>query len=143
MHLWFWLSRGATLGVRAIVIDPAARVFLVRHSYVPGWHLPGGGVEAGQSALEALAMELAEEGNIELLDEPRLMGVYFNRRASRRDHVLVYEVGAFRQTSPRLPDREIVECGFFPLDALPATTTPATRARLAERAGERPVSAFW
>ena len=43
-HLYFTLARGMTMGVRAACFDEAGRVFLVRHSYVPGWHLPGGGV---------------------------------------------------------------------------------------------------
>ena len=35
------LKRGMTLGVRALVIDPERRIFLVKHSYVSGWQLPG------------------------------------------------------------------------------------------------------
>ena len=64
MHFYWRFSRAATLGVRAMVIDGNDRIFLVKHSYVDGWHLPGGGVETGESLLEALARELAEEGNI-------------------------------------------------------------------------------
>ena len=45
VHSWFALARGMTLGVRAAAFDEGGRVFLVRHSYVPGWHMPGGGVE--------------------------------------------------------------------------------------------------
>ena len=45
LHLHWRFSRGLTLGVRAVVIDAAGKVFLVRHSYVSGWHLPGGGVD--------------------------------------------------------------------------------------------------
>lgn len=132
IHVWFLLSRGMTMGVRAMVLDGEGRVFLVRHSYVPGWHFPGGGIELGQDALAALEMELREEGNLVLAGEPQLFGVYFNPVASRRDHVLLYVVRAFHQTGPRAPDREIVETGFFPLDALPEGTTRATRQRLAE-----------
>ena len=121
-----------TLGVRGMVIDQERRIFLVRHSYVRGWHMPGGGVEPGETLVDALAKELREEGNIEIEEAPELLGVHLNRTASSRDHVAVFLVRRFRQTAPRPPDREIVESGFFPLDALPQETTAATRRRIAE-----------
>jgi ADP-ribose pyrophosphatase YjhB (NUDIX family) len=126
------ITRGMTLGVRAMVLDGEGRIFLVRHSYVKGWHMPGGGVEPGETLAEALAKELREEGNIVITGETTLLGVYLNRKASRRDHVAVYMVRHFRQTAPHEPDREIVETGFFPLTALPDGTTQATRRRIAE-----------
>ena len=55
-----------TIGVRAVVIDDEGRVFLVKHSYVTGWYLPGGGVEIGEALGTALARELLEEGSIKL-----------------------------------------------------------------------------
>lgn len=143
-HLYFLLSRPMTFGVRAIVREPeTGRVFLIRHTYVPGWQLPGGGVEPGETALHALGRELMEEGNIELLAEPRLVSLHFNRNASRRDHVALYLVERYRQASPKLPDREIAEAGFFTPDDLPDETTPATRRRLAEALGTAAGSPFW
>ena len=142
IHVWFVLTRSMTLGVRAACYDAEGRVFLVRHSYVPGWHMPGGGVERGETFGQALIKELREEGNLVLDGEAELFAVYFNSRTSRRDHVGFYRC-TVRQTAPKAADREIVEAGFFALDALPEGVTAATRRRLAELAGEMPVSEIW
>jgi 8-oxo-dGTP pyrophosphatase MutT (NUDIX family) len=143
MHLYWRFARPATLGVRALVVDGAGRVFLIKHSYVAGWHLPGGGVETGETLLTALMRELAEEGNIALTGAPRLHGVFFNKRASRRDHVALFIVRDFHQAGPPTPNREIVEHGFFALDALPRDVSRATRARIAEVFGGAAVSELW
>jgi 8-oxo-dGTP pyrophosphatase MutT (NUDIX family) len=131
-HLYWRMARGMTLGVRGVVLDGDGKVFLVRHSYVAGWHLPGGGVEVGETFLEALRRELVEEGRIELTGEPVLHGLFFNGHVSRRDHVAVYVVRQFRQDRLPAPNHEIVECGFYAAGALPAETTRGTRLRIAE-----------
>lgn len=143
IHRWFMLRRGMTLGVRAAVLDGAGRVFLVRHAYIEGWHLPGGGVERGQSARAALEAELREEANIELTMEPALFALYHNARAAPRDHVALYIVRAFEQRGERMPDHEILEARFFPLNALPEGVTESTRKRLGEIAGVAPVPPEW
>jgi ADP-ribose pyrophosphatase YjhB (NUDIX family) len=143
LHFYWRFSRGLTLGVRAVVIDGSGSVFLVMHSYVPGWHLPGGGVEIGETAAAALARELREEGNIKLVDQPTLFAVYFNRRISRRDHVALYVVRSFRQDAPPQPNYEIIAHGFFAPDALPAETTRATRDRIAEVLNGRTPAELW
>jgi ADP-ribose pyrophosphatase YjhB (NUDIX family) len=143
LHAYWRLARAMTLGVRALIIDEEGRIFLVKHSYVSGWHLPGGGVEAGETLGEALAREVREEGNIEITAPPRLHGLFFNNRASRRDHVALFIVRAFRQSAAPVPDREIVAHGFFAPDALPNDTTAATRARIIEVLGGAPVSERW
>jgi 8-oxo-dGTP pyrophosphatase MutT (NUDIX family) len=142
-HIYWRFSRGLTVGVRGFVLDGEGRVFLVKHSYVAGWHLPGGGVEKGETLLAALARELREEGNIELTAPPVLHAIYFNRRISSRDHVAVYVVRAFQQTAPPQPNREIVAHGFFALQDLPADTSPATRARIAELISGRAAAETW
>lgn len=143
MHLYWRFARGMTLGVRALVVDGDGRIFLVKHSYVSGWHLPGGGVETGETLLDALARELLEEGCIELTSSPVLHGVFFNARASRRDHVALFVVRQFRQVREPVPNHEIVAHGFFTADALPEGTTPATRARIFEVLEGRPAGQRW
>jgi 8-oxo-dGTP pyrophosphatase MutT (NUDIX family) len=142
-HLYWRIARGMTLGVRGVVLDGDDRVFLVKHSYVSGWYLPGGGVETGESFGDALRRELAEEGRIELSGQPLLHGVFLNSHVSRRDHVAVYVVRHF--TQDRLPEanREIVACGFFDVAALPAETTEGTRLRISEVLEGRAPIATW
>ena len=143
LHLYWRFARGVTLGVRALVIDDQWRVFLVKHSYVSGWHLPGGGVEPGETIMQALARELREEGNIDLTEPPLLHGVFFNERASRRDHVALFVVRGFHQSAAPLPNHEIIAHGFFAVDAMPNDTTAATRARIIEVLGGAPASERW
>jgi len=143
LHLYWRFARGVTLGVRALVIDDQGRVFLVKHSYVSGWHLPGGGVEPGETIMQALARELQEEGNIDLTEPPQLHGVFFNDRVSRRDHVALFVVRGFRQPAAPLPNHEIIAHGFFAIDAMPNDTTAATRARIVEVLGGAPASERW
>jgi ADP-ribose pyrophosphatase YjhB (NUDIX family) len=143
LHLYWRFSRGLTIGVRAAVFDGEGRVFLVKHSYVSGWHLPGGGVETGETLLAALDRELREEGNIELTEPPVFHAVYFNRRVSRRDHVALYIVRAFRQIAPPQPNSEIIAHGYFETDALPADTARATRERIAEILSGRQAAEIW
>jgi 8-oxo-dGTP pyrophosphatase MutT (NUDIX family) len=142
-HFYWRIVRGMTLGVRGVVLDSDDKVFLVKHSYVAGWHLPGGGVEVGETFLEALTRELAEEGRIALAGKPELHGLFFNSHVSRRDHVAVYVVRAFSQDRMPDPNHEIVACGFFAASALPDGTTEGTRRRIAEVLDGAPPIATW
>ncbi|NGO62596.1 NUDIX domain-containing protein [Rhizobium daejeonense] len=142
LHSYFAISRGMTLGVRAACFDEEGRIFLVRHTYVPGWYMPGGGVERRETVPQALEKELREEGNLVMTEPPQLFHVYYNSKASVRDHVMLYRAKV-RQTAPRRPDREIAESGFFDLHDLPVDTTTATLRRLAEINGEVNPADIW
>ncbi|TQI73370.1 ADP-ribose pyrophosphatase YjhB (NUDIX family) [Bosea sp. AK1] len=143
LHVYFRFARGVTFGVRGVVLNDRGEVFLIRHTYVPGWHFPGGGVEVGETAELSLERELSEEAGIAPIERPVLHGLFFNRRISRRDHVAVYVLRRFRVERVKQPDREIAEAGFFPLDRLPNGTTPATRRRLAEIISGQPPAIEW
>ncbi|GGE87102.1 hypothetical protein GCM10007285_13430 [Stappia taiwanensis] len=140
-----------TLGARVAVIDAgggdgdgSGSVLLVRHSYLPGWYLPGGGVDPGETLAAAACRELAEETGVLCEAAPVLFAIYHNAQGHPRDHVALYRVSRFTVPEGALaPNAEIREAGFFPLCDLPDGTTPATRRRLAELAGTVPVSEVW
>jgi len=139
---WWRLSRGATLGVRGVATDEAGHVLLIRHTYSAGWHLPGGGVEAGETTVSALRREMAEEGGIAIEGPPLLIGLYANHAAFKNDHVAVYRIDLWR-TCPPLGNGEIAERGFFARDQLPDGVTQGTRRRLAEVFDGAPVAPEW
>jgi 8-oxo-dGTP pyrophosphatase MutT (NUDIX family) len=138
---WWRLRRSVTLGVRGIVCDEQGRVLLVRHSYTPGWHFPGGGVEKGEAASEALARELEEEAGV-VAEAPLLIGFYANHINFPNDHIALYRIDRWSSVPPH-ETGEIAERGFFAPDALPDGTTPATRRRIAEVFEGAAPSATW
>lgn len=118
-----------TLGVRCIVARQDGHVLLVRHSYSPGWHLPGGGVKRAEQAEAAILRELREEAGVTAHSRPKLLAVFSNFALWESDHVVLYAVEEF-SFAPR-KDWEIAEAAFFDPDCLPHETTPATRRRIA------------
>lgn len=139
---WGRLRRGMTLGVRIAARDGRGRVMLVRHGYAPGWHLPGGGVEVGETAEVSARRELLEETGVSA-GRMVLAGLHFNPAFGGRDHVATFRAEALEIGPEPAPNREIAERGWFPLDALPEETTPATRRRLAEVYGEAESDGRW
>ena len=136
------MSRGMTLGVRGVATDSEGRVLLVKHTYLHGWWLPGGGVDRGETTHVAVVRELREEAGLIARSEPRLLSVHSNERFFRGDHVLVFAIDAFDMTE-RTSHGEIAEIGWFAPDALPEDTTRATRDRLAEIFGDAPADPNW
>lgn len=128
---WSRQSRGMTLGVRGVAVDAEGRVLLVKHTYLHGWWLPGGGVDRGETTHQAVIRELHEEAGVIAKGPPRLLSVHSNEPFFPGDHVVVFRLDAFDLTE-RTSHGEIAEIGWFHPDALPEDATRATRDRLAE-----------
>ena len=139
---WFRLRRGITLGVRAAVINGASEVLLVRHTYAPGWILPGGGVERGETVLDAVKREVREEAGVIVTQNPILHGVFANEDNFPGDHLVCYIIREFT-LEPRPPSIEIAEARFFAIDALPEATTGGSRRRIAEIAEGAAIQSKW
>jgi 8-oxo-dGTP pyrophosphatase MutT (NUDIX family) len=125
------LTRGLTLGVRGLARDAAGRVLLVKHTYTPGWHMPGGGVERGETAEQSLAREMVEEAGVEPMERPTLRSIHSSEATFPGDHILFFTIGAWRPV-PATSRGEIHAVDWFAPDALPDDVTGGTRRRIAE-----------
>lgn len=109
------------VGCSAIIFDPTGeKILLTRRSDNGEWCLPGGGLDAGESAEEACIREVWEETGL-TVEVVRLIGIY-----TTPHRIIVYQDGnRFQYISfsfearivagdPGLSD-EVTEVGFFPL----------------------------
>jgi 8-oxo-dGTP pyrophosphatase MutT (NUDIX family) len=135
-------TRGMTLGVRALVLDGDGRVLLVRHTYSRGWHMPGGGVERGETAALAMQRELMEEAGIKATAPLALVSIHSADAHFRGDHILLFRVPSWEACAPTQTG-EIAEAGWFSPDALPEGTTAGTRKRIAEALGNAAAHPHW
>ncbi len=132
-----------TVGARVMVVD-GDRVLLIRHTYMPGWQFPGGGVDPGETIEAAARREVFEETGYRVTGEMRLFGIYHNSTTvTDRDHVAFYIATEFEQGYVFKPSREIAEAGWFDRRALPEKVTPATSQRIDEYFDHAPRRDIW
>ena len=131
-RIYCFIFRPKMLGVRVMLIQNG-EVLLIRHTYLPGWFMPGGGVKRGETLDEAARREAREEVGAEMKDL-KLIGAYTNFQGFKSDHNILFLCTDF--TFSGQSDREIAEVRFFPLDELPENVWSGHRLRLEEyRAG--------
>ncbi len=88
----------------AIITDERGRVLLLKHRFRPGsgWGIPGGYINKGEQAEDALRRELREEAGLELKDvkistartfkRPQQVEIIFLCRAAGEPEQLNYEI---------------------------------------------------
>jgi 8-oxo-dGTP pyrophosphatase MutT (NUDIX family) len=137
-RIYTFLVRPVGTGGRDMLIQDG-QALLVRHTYLAGWYMPGGGIKRGETTEEAARREAAEETGAEL-GAVRLLGVYSNFEMNRSDHNVVFLCTDFKWN--RTHDSEIAEARFFPLTSLPADLQPGHRRRIEEVAAGATSPAF-
>jgi 8-oxo-dGTP pyrophosphatase MutT (NUDIX family) len=139
--VYCFLFRPIRMGVRVMMLQDG-KVWLVRHTYMPGWFMPGGGLKKGETLEEAARREAREETGAEL-GKVTLMGAYSNFAEWKTDHNILFLCPDFEFKGK--PDNEIAELRAFPLNELPADLWPGHRRRLEEyRAGiQSPQFGVW
>ena len=98
------------MGAAAVIVDPAGRVLLVRHTYGElNWEIPGGGCEPGESASDTARREVREEVGVDVSID-RLTGVYWEPqwRPTIGMHHYVFRASIAAGT-PRPASAEIAE----------------------------------
>ncbi len=137
--IWTFFSK-KTIGARALVIQDD-QVLLIKHTYLSGWHTIGGGVDKGETSLQAVKRELMEEVGIELLEEPTFHGFFHKRKKRWDDYIALYVCQKVKQNPAS--SLEIAEQKWFPLHDLPHDITSATKRRIEEYLGQRALSDQW
>jgi 8-oxo-dGTP pyrophosphatase MutT (NUDIX family) len=125
------MLRIRTRGVKAMVFNDRGELLLVRNSYGPShlFVLPGGGIGRGENPAAAAAREVREETGLEASAlEP--VGIYVSAAEGKRDTIHLFRGRA--DGVPQADGIEVEEAAFFPLGALPASTSAATLRRVAE-----------
>lgn len=140
---YFRLTRSMTMGVRIIAINDKNEVFLVKHTYIEGWHLPGGGIERGENAYEAAIKELKEEAGLLTNEESlELVSIHANFKSFKGDHVILFKTDKWQEIEVNNA-HEIAQSGFFSIHKLPNGVTRATLERISEYFSGQTKSKFW
>ena len=113
------VPQGPSPTVDVVILLPGDRVVLVRRKYPPpGWALPGGFVEVGETLEAAAVREAREETGLEV-ELTDLLGVYSDlRRDARRHTVSTVYVG--RAVGEPAGADDAAEARAFDWTALPA-----------------------
>jgi ADP-ribose pyrophosphatase YjhB (NUDIX family) len=123
------------------LIERDGKVLLVRHSYVSGWLLPGGGVARGEPAEHAIVREMREEIGLVHCTTPELFGLYSRKAGWATNVIALYRLRDAEFTF--VPNLEIREIQFADPENPPDGTPRSVATRLKEFAGLQPRSPFW
>lgn len=103
-----------TVSAAAVISNDKGEVLLLNHVLRPysAWGLPGGFLDKGEQAEEAIRREIREETGLEL----EQLQLYSMRTTNSHIEVLFF---ARSNGDPRINSREIIDLGWFTPDKMP------------------------
>lgn len=133
----------STVGVKALVINAQNEVLLVQHTYIGGWHFPGGGLARHETPQAAMVRELREETGIQAKGKLHIFHIYSHQIFGADDYPILFVIKDFEILPHHKPSMEIKEVRWFPIHHLPPEITPETQLRLREYFENQPPSEYW
>jgi 8-oxo-dGTP pyrophosphatase MutT (NUDIX family) len=130
-----------TFAARALIIK-GNKILLIKHSYQPGWHIVGGGIDRGETPVQAVKRELLEELGLKCLEEPKIFGIYYNNYKNGNDFKVIYVVKKFNLPKS-FHNGEISEARMFDMKKLPKDIHQPTLRRIEEYMGLRKMDEMW
>lgn len=138
-RLYWYIFRPITFGVRVIIVDSQNQILLLKHTYLNGWMMPGGGVNYSESFDQAACREVMEETGVRI-DKPNFMGVYKFNQEGKRDHIFVFWTKIKKFPKEFKKDKlEIAEIKTFSMNNLPSDIIPGHLRRIQEYLNNRQV----
>jgi ADP-ribose pyrophosphatase YjhB (NUDIX family) len=124
--------------VAGIAFDAGGRVLLVRRARPPGlWSAPGGRIELGETAAEAVVREMAEETGLEVRVIELVVAIDWIERAADgavRAHYLILDHLVEVAGGALAAGDDAADAGWFGADELDALATTAGLREVIERA---------
>jgi 8-oxo-dGTP diphosphatase len=126
-----------------VIIEVGDRIVLVRRKYPPpGWAIPGGFIDAGETAQDAAVREALEETGLRVT-LTALLGVYSDPKRDKRKHTISTVYIGIAEGIPSGGD-DAADAQLFPERGLPAPLAFDHAQILADyfrykKTGERPL----
>lgn len=126
-----WLVRSTqssfTVSAAAIILNEKKEVLLLNHVLRPysGWGIPGGFIDKGEQAEDAIRREIREEIGIEI----SRLKLYMIRTLGSHLEILFF---AKPEGEPGICSAEIIELRWFPIDEIPSDVAKTHRKHIDE-----------
>lgn len=136
------LLRRPVVGIAAVARTTDGRYLLIRRADVNEWALPGGTLEWGETLVDSVGRELAEEAGVVRCRIVRLVGVFSRPDRDPRFHgvTVVVECEVDAPVRPPANPLEILEARLFARDQIPVRFAMGMRDMLdAALGGDAPV----